>query len=173
MRYLWLLLLCLFWQQQCWSDNRVVEEATRWLWVRESGRNAGREVEMFQRSVGLGAGAPWCAAFVSYVLDAAKAREPRVRSGLAQKFIVKGSVPAKQVAKGYRRVEPGWLVVWKRGDSYGGHVGIVERWNRNDGETIEGNVREGKEEGVFRKRRAITDGQWFRITHFTKTKVEF
>lgn len=168
MRYLWLLLLCLFWQQQCWSDNRVVEEATRWLWVRESGRNAGREVEMFQRSVGLGAGAPWCAAFVSYVLDAAKVAQPRVRSGLAQKFIVKGSVPAKQVAKGYRRVEPGWLVVWKRGDSYGGHVGIVERWNRNDGETIEGNVREGKEEGVFRKRRAITDGQWFRITHFTK-----
>lgn len=145
-----------------------MEEATRWLWVRESGRNAGREVEMFQRSVGLGAGAPWCAAFVSYVLDAAKAREPRVRSGLAQKFIVKGSVPAKQVAKGYRRVEPGWLVVWKRGDTYGGHVGIVERWSGDNGETVEGNVREGKEEGVFRKRRAITDLHEFRITHFTK-----
>lgn len=168
MRYLWLLLLCLCLRQPCWSDNRVVEEATRWLWVRESGRNAGREVEMFQRSVGLGAGAPWCAAFVSYVLDAVRATEPRVRSGLAQKFIVKGSVPAKQVAKGYRKVEPGWLVVWKRGDTYGGHIGIVVRWDGLAGETIEGNVREGKEEGVFRKRRAITDLHEFRITHFTK-----
>jgi len=147
-----------------------VEEATRWLWVRESGHNAGREVEMFQRSVGLRAGQPWCAAFVSYVLDAVGATEPRVRSGLAQKFIVKGSVPAKHVAKGYRQVEPGWLVVWKRGDTNGGHIGIVERWSGISGETIEGNVRQGNKEGVFRKKRAITDGQWFRITHFTKVE---
>jgi hypothetical protein len=93
-----------------------------------------------------------------------------VRSGLAQKFIVSGSVPAKHVAKGYRQVEPGWLVVWKRGDTYGGHIGIVERWSGISGETIEGNVRQGNKEGVFRKKRAITDGQWFRITHFTKVE---
>lgn len=170
MRYLWLLLLCLCLRQPCWSDSRVVEEATRWLWVRESGHNAGREVEMFQRSVGLRAGQPWCAAFVSYVLDAVGASKPRVRSGLAQKFIVSGSVPGKHVAKGYRQVEPGWLVVWKRGDTYGGHIGIVERWSGISGETIEGNVRQGNKEGVFRKKRAITDGQWFRITHFTKVE---
>jgi hypothetical protein len=170
MRYLWLLLLCLCLRQPCWSDSRVVEEASRWLWVRESGHNAGREVEMFQRSVGLRAGQPWCAAFVSYVLDAVGASKPRVRSGLAQKFIVSGSVPAKHVAKGYRQVEPGWLVVWKRGDTYGGHIGIVERWSGISGETIEGNVRQGNKEGVFRKKRAITDGQWFRITHFTKVE---
>ena len=40
--------------------------------VRETGKNAGEDVEKYQRSVGLSKGNPWCAAFVSWCVMTSK-----------------------------------------------------------------------------------------------------
>lgn len=54
--------------------QRALDIARGFVGVREKGSNAGREVEIFQRSAGIGKGEPWCAAFVYYcIYEAAKA----------------------------------------------------------------------------------------------------
>jgi hypothetical protein len=64
-------------------------------------------------------------------------------------------------------------VIWQKYDTYRGHIGFVEKWNKSDGYTIEGNTspdtkgnqRDG--DSVYRKHRNITDIKSFRIVAFT------
>lgn len=173
MRYFWWLLLFFFSQSPPLSAN-VVRTAEKYLFVRESGRNAGFWVEKFQSFVGIPRGSPWCAAFVSWVLYEAKVKYPMIRSGLALDFVTKRSIKAKHVAKGYKNVGRNWLVIWKKGDTWKGHIGIVEKWQKSSGVTIEGNtggsnIRDG--DGVYRKTRSIFDLKNFRIEYFTPVEL--
>lgn len=47
----------------------VIDTYTSQIGVRESGSNKGKEVEAYLKSVGLGGGYPWCAAFVSWTFQ--------------------------------------------------------------------------------------------------------
>ena len=175
MRYFLLLLLCFLLQLQYLSADKgekIVITAESCIGVKESGNNRGVQVQKFQQSVNASIGSPWCAAFIRYVLDKAGAGLIRVRSALAQDYIVKSSVKAKDVAKGYIKVKPGWLVIWKYADTYRGHIGIVKNWDKNEGNTVEGNTgadggREG--DGVYGKHRKIISYAQLHITHFTPT----
>jgi hypothetical protein len=123
--------------------------------VREVGRNAGPEVEVYLRSVGLGAGYPWCAAFVHWCFDQGSA-------ALALDNPCPRTAGALRLYEGcplaWKLDEPGSADVFVIDHGHGlGHVGFVESVN-DDGAfvTIEGNTsgqgsREG--DGVYRRAR--------------------
>lgn len=154
-----------------------------------TGRNDGPQVEAFLRSVGLPAGNPYCAAFVSYVLDETEAELnmsgtpgghvdpppqiwPQIRSGLAYDFITDRSIEARKVLRG-AAVPDGAIVIWRRGDTIYGHAGFVMAWHGARGSTIEANTSPGSAgpqadgDGVWRRERMINPANYFRITHFT------
>jgi len=183
MRYFWLLLLCCSTALQSSSGNSnqgvnpVVQAADSHVGTVESGRNRGAMVESYLASVGLGPGYSWCAAFVRYVLDESGATYPTVRSAVATRYITRRSISAKHVAKGYEQPATGWLAIWRRYDTWRGHIGIVVSWDGRSGTTIEGNTsnsdhgsqRDG--DGVWRRERSLTNYRAFRIVAFTPTEV--
>lgn len=99
--------------------------ARKYVGVVEKGNNAGEPVETFLRSVGLGKGNPWCAAFVYFCLREAGATFPAVRSGLARSYRVKESHTAAEILKGTYEVQVGDLLIWGYDRGYSGHIGIV------------------------------------------------
>jgi hypothetical protein len=148
--------------------------------VREAGKNAGADVEKYQKCVGIPKGAPWCAAFVSWCHMAAK--------GLSKpaKWCSGSAVSLYQVASNSKtcvkvtpadadfqsKVKPG--MVWSRaqdstaaaaarkGKWCQGHTGIVVKVDSVGFHTIEGNTnaagsREG--DGVYRKTHKWTDAE--------------
>ncbi len=140
-----------------------------------TGDNDGPEVERFLGAVGLAKGNPYCAAFVSYILDETPGIEqPAIRSGLASKFITDASINAKQVLRGSEPVPDGTIVVWRKGNTIFGHAGFVaSQSGDNLFETIEANTSSGvygsqrDGDGVWTRQRSIQPGNYFRITHFT------
>ena len=143
----------------------------------EVGQNRGPEIERFQRSVGLPPGSPYCAAFVSYCLEKGGATWPAVRSGLAQHFITRQSIRASHVLRGVA-VPPGSVVIWRKGSGWQGHAGFATSWDGACGETVEANTSPGKSggqwdgDGVWRRRRCIDVGNYFRIVSFTPVRYE-
>jgi hypothetical protein len=150
--------------------------------VELTNHNDGPIVEKFLRIVGRKKGDSWCAAFVSYCLKAAEVSYPGIRSGLARSFRLKNSIRAREVLTGKQKIFPGTIIVWEKGNTVFGHVGFVEKWFKQNGVTIEGNTcRNGacpvftkddqsNFEGVFRKKRSIEPGNYFRITCFTQVQ---
>ena len=159
--------------------------------VEEGGANRGREVEAFQRAVGVPPGSAWCAAFVGFVLGEAERLSgrrlaPAVRSGVATAYVGRGSVRARDVLRGVARPPVGSLVVWRRGATWRGHVGFVlgddraevrgPAWRLRCGRTIEGNTSSGAAgsqadgDGVWERVRCIEPGSYFRIVAFTPVR---
>jgi hypothetical protein len=125
--------------------------------VRErTGRNDGVEVEAYLRSVGLGKGYPWCAAFTNWCLLQAGGTPPK--SGYVPVWFPKDKIVYRQ-GKEVSRMP-------LRGDTFGiyfrnmgrlAHIGFVHTWGEGKYvTTIEGNTgpdggRDG--DGVYRKYR--------------------
>ena len=108
------------------------------------------------------------------MLDKGGAIEPKTRSGLAQRYIDKKAIPAILVLRGKAKVGTGWLAIWKKGNTWKGHIGFVVWWLFGEGETIEGNTtinRNGNQRMggyVALKKRKIQPYSYFRITHFRR-----
>lgn len=166
--YLPLLLLS---PQQLLQAKTPLEIAKSYVGVKEkTGNNDGKEVELFLKSVGLGKGYSWCAAFVSYCIKNSNSNY-RPLSAVAQKFITKKSIKAEINTK----LDSGiYVAVWKRGATPYGHIGIVEKQEANIFHTIEGNTSAGAKgsqsngDGVYRRKRKIEPYNYLRITHFTE-----
>jgi hypothetical protein len=148
--------------------------------VEETNHNDGPVVEKFLQSVGRKKGDSWCAAFVSYCLQAGNASFPSIRSGFARSFKLPGSIKANDVLIGKYKILPGTIIVWEKGSTVFGHVGFVESWDKQSGITIEGNTsrdwafhlftnaNKNNADGVYRKNRSIQPANYFRITCFTQ-----
>lgn len=140
--------------------------------VREVGKNAGPDVERYQKAVGLSKGSPWCAAFVSWCFMASKGltTRPNWCSGSAVSLfqVACRSKTAIRItpadADFQSRVRPG--MVWSRAQDATaaiaarkgvwcqGHTGIVVQTHALGFDTVEGNTnaagsREG--DGVYQK----------------------
>lgn len=139
-----------------------------------SGHNDGPEVESFLKSVGRKKGDSWCAAFVSYCLIIGNVKEPTIRSGLARAFKRSNNlIDANDVLRGIKKIPPGSIVGWEKGNTIFGHIGFVlTGWNKQYGITIEGNTSSGVKgsqsdgDGVYIRSRSIQPANYFRIKWF-------
>ena len=147
--------------------------------VREIGKNAGPDVEKYQKSVGMSKGSPWCAAFVSwcYITSKGLTKAPKWCSGSAVSLF---QVARSQKAACVTPVEAGYQskvkagMVWSRAkDPAGaeaarkgvwcqGHTGVVVKVDGIGFHTIEGNTnaagsREG--DGVYEKLHKWADAE--------------
>lgn len=140
------------------KQNQVRQTYTNEIGVRESGFNKGKRVEEYLRAANLKAGAPWCAAFITWTFK---------------------QCDIKAVVSGY---SPSWFqsnIVYKRddninrnyvatvGDVFGlyfankgriAHVGFIDSRQGDYYITVEGNTNEAgsrEGDGVYRKRRHI------------------
>jgi len=145
--------------EQYWAlplSERAILLAAERVGVRESGgANRGPWVERFLRSVGLGGGYSWCAAFAHWCLkEAGATRLPRGAAAVRN-----WAADAKRT--GYLIDEPkrGCLFYWLDKNQLG-HIGFVIDVEGSRFRTIEGNTNEvGSREGdgVYRKRRLVQD----------------
>ncbi len=132
---------------------------TKFIGVREkTGNNDGPEVEMFLRSVGLGKGYAWCAAFVKYCMLEAGVKAAEKMNGMAlstenkKNFIYHNGELVKKPQAG----DVFTLYYARLGRI--GHTGFFDREiNSSVFETVEGNTnnqnsREG--DGVYRRKRS-------------------
>jgi len=174
----WLLLLPLLWQPVKAQSHMPanLDTALTYLGSLEVGHNRGKAVEKFLHYVGLPAGNPWCASFVSYDNGVSGTTRPGIRTGLATRFITPRSIPARWVREGRSTISPGTIVIWRHGDSHFGHAALVVSWHRGCGITIEGNTVEGDypaaRQGVWIRHRCINPGNHFRIVAFTKVAFQ-
>jgi len=145
-----------------------------------TGNNDGLEVEQFLRSVGLSKGNPYCAAFISFILDETPGiKSPTIKTALASKFITNESIDARHVLRGMESIPEGTIVIWQKGNTIFGHAGFVEeQLSRSEFTTIEANTGSGTYgdqsdgDGVWRRQRSIMPGNYFRITNFTRVEYE-
>lgn len=131
--------------------------------------NKGPKVEIYLRSIGLGGGYSWCAAFVYWCyLQASKEAEracPVVRTGGClyhwEKSEANGAdrINAQDAIKNPTILRPGHIFIMDHGRGLG-HTGIIERVSGGLLHTIEGNTdasktREGG--GVYRLIRKVSE----------------
>ena len=95
-------------------SNKIIDTARKYLYVREHGYNRGKEIEAWQKARGGLPGYPYCAYFVSAILDEAKAEAPTIRTGRAQQFLTRNRINPQHVLKGYVKLKPGYLVIWAK-----------------------------------------------------------
>ena len=157
-------------------NDKVILIAEDYVGVTElpNTNNRSPEIDYWNKRLRIPMGSSYCAAFVSFVLDSAGVQVPSVRSGVAQHFITNKSISAARVLDKRNIIPAGSIVVWKRGETWMGHVGIVTHdWSGPTGKTIEANTSptdagsQADGDGVWRKRRTINPTAFFRITHFT------
>ena len=164
----------------CWYTatrdvgDRAIMLAETYLGHEEVTHNSSPHIDYWLERLGLPPGNNYCAAFAAMILDSVQVDYPTVRSAAAQHYITPNSIRASNVMQGYP-VEKGAIAIWKRGDTWMGHVGFVISWQGSTGVTIEANTTpsgpsEGRGNGVYRKERKIIPTAYFRITHFTNLK---
>lgn len=164
----WFCFYLALWLSPCWLHSQEVEAAKKYLGCSERANKQFSCYELEQNlcKQGWKPGLNWCAFFVSSILDETQNKVVKVRSGLARAFVLRNSIPAKRVLAG-QKVQKDWLIIWQRGSTIFGHIGfVVAQEGRNRFRTIEGNT----ENAVRIKVRTIEPLNYFRVTHFTKTK---
>ena len=114
------------------------------------GSNKSPEVNSYLKSVGLGPGFPWCAAFVYYIFDQVSKKlsiaNPLPKTGGVRNHWAAApadvKITAAEVRKNPKLLKPGQIFMQGRGGSKAlGHTGIIVGVNPEKGTfvTIEGN----------------------------------
>ena len=154
-------------------NYRAAKIASGFVPHRETSRNSSPLIDYWNARLGLPPGTNYCAAFQTFVLDSAKVNYPLVRSARSRDFITRHSIPAGRIAP-TDSFPPGYLVIWRHGNSSTGHVEMIRRyWVGYSGYTIGANtspspdLRDDPRHGVFFKYRRIDHTAHFRITHIT------
>lgn len=144
----------------------ILMEARSYEGVLEEGNNAGEMVEKFQQSTKSGK-APWCVSFLVYVIND-KIAKPLGFSDILPRTASSQALYA--YAKKYdlltKTPKPGDIAIWRNGNTWTGHVGLILDVLDKTLLTIEGNTgpqkaveREG--DGVYIKNRSWAKlGEW-------------
>ena len=127
--------------------------------IRENRENRGRRIEEYLRYVGLGAGNPWCAAFVSWAYGQIGIK--RIRTGWSPDLFKASDVIYTRTHSSKAPVQ------LSAGDVFGlwfpekkriAHVGFIDQVQGKWLITVEGNTNEAgsrEGDGVYRKRRLM------------------
>lgn len=171
---LWITVVC------CWNiaitptNDRVIIVAEHYVGHKEVTDNRSPFIDYWNTRLGLPLKSNYCGSFIAVVLDSAQVSLPTVRSGVAQHYIVKESIPANKVLRGEVTIPKGSLAIWRRGDTWMGHVEILtEDWVGESGKTVGANTSSGESgslangDGVYARNRKIVPTAYLRITHFT------
>lgn len=123
-------------------------------WVKEATKqNDGPWVEAIQRVTGNKKGDPWCASFVTFVLDIAfKGKNPIIRTASCDAMLVVARRQGWLVAE----PAPGDVFLVMKTDTDAVHTGFVSAVGKLSVKTIEGNTNEGGSRdgwGVFARER--------------------
>jgi hypothetical protein len=135
--------------------QKVIKLAESQLYVRElSGKNDGKEVEMYLRSIDRRKGDAWCAAFISWLHI--ENNIPNPESGWSPDWFRANLVFHKNNKRMNPFISrPGQVIgIWIPAKGRIGHVGMIISENRLHYNTIEGNTNSfGSDEGdgVYRK----------------------
>ena len=152
--------------------------------------NRGPKIDRSLAFCGLQPGYAYCAAMVSLWLHGPvtitlAGREvhlppvgsPTTISPRARDFINDQAIPARKVLQGRVTPQAGWLVVWRRGSSPLGHIGILLKvLGDNDFLVLEANTGPGRTagrtggEGVHVRVRTIQPFAHFRIVAFVPVR---
>lgn len=147
--------------------------------IKEIGKNRGEFIDRLNRFTKVPLGSPYCASFVSFVIDSADKIAPKdckikykVKSALAQRLRNKQTYSAKLVLEGKRYPKASEVIVWQKGKTQFGHAGIVTKdWKNIFGETIQANTNKSAESregnGIYIKMAKINPFSYFRIVAFT------
>lgn len=169
-----LLLLHLSLPVSCQQPN--IDSAYKYLNVKELGNNAGftnKYLESKLYEQGWRKGYSYCAYSVKVWNKMGNVKSPIITGGLAQSFNNKTSISSKDVLYGRKNVKRGSIVVWRKGETYKGHTGLVQYWSKSKGRTVEGNTSSGIKgdqsngNGFFERTRTIQPRNYFRIIVFT------
>lgn len=143
--------------------------------VESTGHNDGLQIEQFQKFVNLKKGDPYCAAFVSYVLDKSHVSYPDIRTGLAVRFITNRSIAVSKILSGASKIPPGAIFIMNQDGQWKGHTGLITGYSGNSVSTIEANTspqpgtaesdRDGQ--GIFERKRQLIPGNFFSIKFLT------
>ena len=165
------------------SESLLINEALRWVGVKEQAANKGQLVELFQKAVDGRANAEsWCMAFQQYCIQAVDAQlkifAPQQKS--SRIFRSEHCLTTWNNSPREHRMdkpEPGCLVVWKHGDTTNGHVGLVYEID-GDGylKTIEGNTGAGpgvisNGDGVYKRVRDPKGTGEMKVVGFLKVWI--
>lgn len=140
--------------------------------IRElTGRNDGREVEMYLRTCALPRGNPWCAAFVTWVFQQAGVKT--VISAWSPAWFPPDKTIYTRGAKANKTPQMADVFgIWFANKKRVAHVGFIDEWPpvssyciTVEGNTNEAGSREG--DGVYRKRRLKT--QIYQVSRHVKT----
>ena len=160
------------------AGERVVQVAQLYVGHREAAPNRSPLIDYWNRRLGVPLGSPYCATFVSFCLDSAGVARPRVRAALAIRFNIVGWSRRPDWMRP-TELQRGWILVWRRGSTWQGHVGIVYKGTRRGVWTIEANTtpgrstpqREREGDGVWKRwrewQRNVFSGNAFRIIAVT------
>jgi hypothetical protein len=147
------------------SVEAVLLLARSQLWVRETGgENCGEVVEHYLQVAHLGAGQPWCAAFVSWVGSQATARWPLPLTASCQALF--------EAAKHQNMIAPApapgaVFLLWRPKLQRFAHTGFVVEQRGTEWATIEGNTNPGggrEGYGVFARTRTFaTEDRFIKV----------
>lgn len=160
-------------------DRLLVDEARKWVGVREAGWNKGKEVEEFQKAVdGKAQQEAWCMAFMFYCIKQVEKLSGRKSWLHPSEHCLTVWTKSPREAR-IAHPEIGSLCIWQYYNSKGvptgsGHTGLViDVISDNAFSTIEGNtgagtgvVREG--DGVYERRRRMAKIGSFRVMGFLR-----
>lgn len=148
----------------------LLEVAFKLIGVHEEGKNDGKMVTLFQKTVGGSFHEPWCLSFIqsiiAYVEDRLSIESPLT----ATEHVLNLWNSSPRICR-TETPQKGHLVLWKLNNTTSGHCGIITDITATHFETIEGNTssaesinREG--DGVYLKQRT-KEG----MGHFTRLGI--
>ena len=163
----------------CKVVNNIVKIAKSFDGIKEVGKNRGSFIDRLNRFTKVSLGSPYCASFVSFVIDSANKITPinckikyKVKSALAMNLRNKQTYSARLVLEGKRYPKASEVIIWQKGSTKFGHAGIVTKdWTETKGESIQANTNKSAESrdgnGIYIKMAKISPFSYFRIVAFT------
>ncbi len=142
--------------------SELVNIARQYVGIHEVGPNAGPEVEKFQLAVdGKAQGESWCMAFVQFCIMELERRVAR-RSNIfhSEHCLTVWNKSPLELRR--TKPEPGYIVIWRHGNTTSGHTGIVTnvidniRFETIEGNTSDSNLVDRNGDGVYEKVRHLT-----------------
>lgn len=153
-------------------NEKVLEEATKWIGVHEKRGEDSRGVNAFRKAVdGVADGEPWCAAFVGYCIRAVSLREQKPFKIYLSESCVNMWQKSPNSCKKDKPVK-GAVMVWQYPGTVHGHTGVVDHVIDDEYVmTVEGNTRAPNTlavsgTGVYHKKRRIKGSGDMRVLGF-------